>query len=69
VALVLGLGWEGERGLDGLLDQSGAQATGAYANALVCTIHDRTNGLDIRIEHPSGLVVGVTDVVPRGRFL
>lgn len=52
-----------ERELDGFLDQSGAQATGADAKALVCAIHDRTNGLNIGIEHPSGLIVRVTDVV------
>ncbi len=58
-----------ERGLDGLFDQSRSQATGADANALVCALHDRTNGLDVRIEHASGLVVGMTDVVSGGWFL
>ena len=58
-----------ERGLDGLLDQSRAQATSADANALVCAVHNRTNGLDIGIEHTPSLIIGVTDVVPRGWFL
>ena len=60
---------ETERGLDGLLDQSRSQATSADAHALVGAVHDRTHGLDVGIEHTSGLVIGMTDVVSGARFL
>jgi hypothetical protein len=33
------------------------------------TINDRTNCLDIGIKNPLGLVVRMTDVVPRRRLL
>ena len=50
--------------LDGLPDQTGAEAAGAYANVLVGAIHDCTHALEVRIEHTLGLVIRVTDVVP-----
>ena len=55
---------ERRRNLDGLLDQSGTEATGADADFLVCPVYDCANGLNIRVEYPLGLVVRVTDVIP-----
>ena len=60
---------ENEKGLDRLLDQSRTQAAGAHANTFVGAADDCAHRLEVRIEHTSGLIVGVTDVIPGRRFL
>ena len=61
---------EGEqrRDLDGLLDQSRAEATGAHANLLVRSVYDCANSLNIGVKYPLGFVVRVTDIVSGFRF-
>lgn len=60
--------WERRRDLDGLLDQSGAEATGAHANLFVRSVYNCANSLNIGVKYPLGLVVRVTDVVSGLRF-
>ena len=60
---------ERRRSLDGLLDQSGAQASGTHADLLIGTVYDSADRLNVWIEDPSGLVVRMTDVVAGRRFL
>jgi hypothetical protein len=50
--------------LNGLFDESGPQAPGAYPDTLGVPIHERTNGLKVRVKDTFGLIVGMTDVMP-----
>ena len=50
--------------LNRLLDQPRAQASGAHTNARGAAIDQCPYPLQIGVEHPLGLVIGVTDVVP-----
>lgn len=49
--------------LDGLLDFTAAQAACADPNALWLTVNQCTDWLEVRLEDPLGLVIGVTDVI------
>lgn len=49
--------------LDGFLDQSGPQATGANFNTLCCTLHKCANCAEIRPKHAFCPIIGVTDIV------
>ena len=57
-----------KKGLDCLFDQSRTQTTGADADTLIGAADYCPYALNVGIEHPSGFVVGMTDVVPRGRL-
>ena len=60
---------ERRRSLDGLLDQSGAEAACADADLLVCAFYDCANSLNIGVKYPLALVVRMADVVAGLRFL
>lgn len=49
--------------LDRFLDQPGAQAASADADPFVALADDGSHCLNIWIEHASGLVVGMADIV------
>jgi hypothetical protein len=49
--------------LDRLLDFSTPETAGTDSNAFRRAFHQRAHGLKVRIEHPLGLVIGVTDVM------
>ena len=50
--------------LDRFLHKTGAEAAGADLDAFRGAVDQRLDGLEIGIEDPLGLVVGVTDVIP-----
>lgn len=54
---------EREVRLDRFLHETGAEAAGADPDALGRTVDQGLDALEIGIEDPLGLVVGVTDVV------
>jgi hypothetical protein len=49
--------------LDGFLDQSGPQTTGADFYALGRTLHERANRAEIRPKDPLCPIIRVTDIV------
>lgn len=49
--------------LDGFLDQSGPQATGANFNPLGGTLHERANRAEIRPKHAFCAIIRVADIV------
>lgn len=49
--------------LDSLFDQTAPQATRAYANSLRRSIDDGAHPLQVGIERPLGLIIGMADVV------
>ena len=49
--------------LDGFLDFAAAQAACADPNALRLTVDQGSDRLEVRLEDPLGLVVGMTDVM------
>lgn len=56
-------------GLDGFLDGTGPQAPGADTDILAHTADHRMDALQVRIEYPLGLIVGMADIVSRDRAL
>ncbi len=50
-------------GLEGFLDQSGAETTGADADMLGSAVDQCADALQVRIEDPFSLVIGMTDVM------
>ena len=55
--------------LDCFLDQSRTQAAGADADPLVALTDHGSYGLNIGVEHPPGLIVRMTDIIPRDWLL
>lgn len=49
--------------LDGFLDQSGPQATGADFNALGRTLHESANRAEVRPKDPFCAIIGVTHII------
>ncbi len=49
--------------LDGFLDQSGPQATGAHFNPLGGTLHQSANRAEIGPKHAFCAIIRVTDIV------
>lgn len=52
-----------ENRLNGFLDQSGPQATGADFNALGGTLHESANRTEVRPKDPFCAVIGVTHII------
>lgn len=52
-----------ENRLNGFLDQSGPQTTGADFNALGRTLHESANRAKVRPKDPFGAIIGVTHVI------
>jgi hypothetical protein len=55
--------------LDRFSNQARTQTASAHPNTPMALADHGTNGLDIRIEHSPGLIVGVTDIVAGYGFL
>ncbi len=49
--------------LDGFLDFAATQTACADSNAFWLTVDQRTDWLEVGLEDPFGLVIGVTDVI------
>jgi hypothetical protein len=56
---------EREVWLDRFLDEARTEAAGTYPDVFGRTVDQGLDGLKIGIEDPLGLVIGMTDVVPR----
>ena len=52
-----------ENRLDGFLDQSGPQATGADFNALGRTLHESANRAQVRPKNTFCAIIGVTHII------
>lgn len=52
-----------ENRLNGFLDQSGPQTTGADFNALGCTLHQSANRAEVRPKNPFSAIIGVTHII------
>ncbi len=52
-----------ENRLDGFLDQSGPQATGADFNALGRTLHESANRAQVRPKDTFCAIIGVTHII------
>ena len=51
--------------LEGLFDFPAAEATGANPDALCRSVDHGADTLQVGVERPFRLIIGVTDVVPR----